>query len=141
MKVIEVEKPYSWLQWPVRLKNCPEPKLHITAKFFGQAAIDPNYVRLIAQNTRLSYEDVAGLTWSHELFAGLTHCLELHGVPSTMIAVHHAFGLIRSDFTPWRPHISVPTAYWEQVVANQWTPKSEELLIGDLELCLSQDFR
>lgn len=139
MKTIIVEKPYSRLQWPVTLKNCKEPKLHITAKFFGRASIDANYISMIVQRARLSHDDVAGLSWTTNLFAGLSHALELHDVPSTIIAVHHAFPLIKDQFAPWRPHITVPKDYWEQVVANGWTAQSEELQLGELELCLSHE--
>jgi hypothetical protein len=137
MKTVNVNKPYSWLQWPVRLKNLEKPGLHVTVKYFGEAAINPKYVGHALDNLP-RIELTKFLSWRPECFdetLGI-YVLELLHVPPAMIVAHQQFALIKDQFEPWRPHITVPLAYWDRVAKDGWTPQSEELTFDEIELCL-----
>jgi hypothetical protein len=134
MRVIELPKPYSWLQWPVTLKGCPKEHLHITAKFFGDAPIDRLAVigRVPLQQVIWFAEE---FVWAPAGFSG-QHVLELVKCPEEIWNIHNRFDIIKDQFTPWRPHITVTREYWARVQLEGLTPESECLSIGELELCL-----
>lgn len=140
MKLIEVDKPYSWLSWPVTLKNCKEPSLHLTLKFFGHAKIEPAVVEeVLANQPRIEGIDVQWLrqrlTWVPEIFSGPVHVLEFNNAYTSLIRrIHSEFALIKDQFIPWRPHITVPYDYWNCVREERLTPSSEELTFGPIEL-------
>lgn len=135
MRVIEVpEKNYSWLQWPVRLNHFAGTGLHITAKFFGSIPIDRNAViaRVPLQESLWFSNE---FQWSREMFS--QHMvLELTKYPPAMRDIHNRFDLIEDEFKPWRPHITVTREYWQSVHAFGFTPESEKLTIGEIELCI-----
>lgn len=131
MKIIEHVKPYSWLQWPLRLKNCNE-SVHITAKYFGKADIDPWAIdRRMRGNFFLPHDQ---FEWRPELFSDIIPVLELVRVPAALLSVHHSFDVIRNDFFPYRPHITVPKEYWAWVNLNKIKIQEELILIGEPEL-------
>lgn len=135
MKIIEfANKPYSWLQWPVTLNGCPKTTLHITAKFFGAVKIDRNAII-----GRLPLQEVMWHTreflWYPTIFSG-GHVLELIRFPKEMLEFHNRFDLVMDQFTPWRPHISVSRDYWIKVDSEGLTPESENMTLGEIELCL-----
>lgn len=139
MEVIQfADKEYSWLQWPVKLKNCKKESLHITAKFFGRAAVNPDSVTKLLEDC----DDIIlnfrthHFNWKPEIFHDLVYVLELVRHPYTMDYVHGRFDLINDQFKPWRPHISVPKDYWDFVNKTMLTPELEEIEIGPLQLCL-----
>lgn len=136
MKILEVPKPYSWLEWPVVLKGCSKPQLHITAKFFGHAPIDPDAVKRALGVTASPLALASVQEWQPLIFHELCHVLILTKRSPIFDYVHDRFELIKDDFTPYRPHITVPKEYWEKVCANDLKPAREILEIGALQLCL-----
>lgn len=142
MKLVMVEKPYSWLQWPVQLLNCEKKNLHITAKFFGAATINHRHVRAMTEDVAPFYP-VQHFEWRANMFGPnkTDYVLELTKVPTSMIIVHQAFGLIQDQYSPHRFHITVPDLYWAKVQSENLTPLSEGLHIGELELCVGTPSR
>jgi hypothetical protein len=138
MKIIRFpDKKYSWLQWPVTLKGCFAPHLHVTAKFFGEAQIDQFAVfsRCPAQLNLWVPQDFA---WLPCMFSQ-GHVLHLTKCPKELFKIHDEFSIIKDQFEPWRPHISVPRNYWIDVDEFKRTPVDEELMLGELELCLGSN--
>lgn len=144
MKIVNCDKNYSWLQWRVKLKNCSDPKLHLTVKFFGDAEIDPDGVHdVICGITELKKYSKGFcpqfIKWSPEIFSDLVYVLRFIECPYLIENTHRAFGIIKDQFNPWKPHITVPKSYWDNVIKNNWTPHSEQLYFGELELFLKKE--
>jgi hypothetical protein len=144
MKIVNVDKPYSWLQWPVTLKSCDESGLHLTTKFFGKAKVNPESIREMMQHfgplpsaMHPCLPEASDYRWEAAKF-GDALVLELTQYPIGIVYAHARFSLIQDDFTPFGPHITVPRGYWEKVVREKLTPQDEKLCFGALELCLGR---
>ncbi len=143
MKIIELPgKAYSWLQWPVTLKSLTQEseclQAHLTAKFFGRAKIDVNYV-LEKVRPYDAFLDSQWVAWNPVMFSNITYVLKLTTMPTTISYVHALFGLIEDQFKPYQAHITVPQLYWELVKKKKLTPQDVNLQFGELELCLGTE--
>jgi hypothetical protein len=137
VKLIEVKKEYSWLQWPVKLLNFESPRCHITAKFFGHAELDPSEVAKALEPV----SSMAGrwgnfFQWEPDRFNDLVYVLKLTAMPYQLRATHECFRIFKDQFDPFQPHITVDQRYWLKVRDEKLTPDSEQMEVGELELCL-----
>lgn len=142
IKVIKRDKSYSWLQWRVILPGLYGPSAmenpHVTAKFFGNAKISAEGVQQVLSAYPLynvTPSSINLMEWVPQKFQD-SHVLELIHYPKRMQLIHDAFPVIEDQFTPWRPHITVPKPYWEFIKATGATPQAELLVFGELELYL-----
>ncbi len=133
MKLFKIDKPYSWLQWPVTVLSCTQD-LHITAKFFGSIELDESAIEIRIDKGLFLPNRL--FEWKPTIFGDYTYVLELTRVPPALFAVHSTFSIVKDQFTPWRPHITVPKDYWELVKEKNLTPQSEMLRLGEIELYL-----
>lgn len=138
MKIIYTAKTFSYLRWPVNIGMIELKGLNITAKFFGQAVIDPRVVEKIIRDF-----DVSGLEystfdfkWTPEIFFGLAHVMRLTDYPKTFLEVHNLFEIFQDDFVPYKPHITLPIDVWTSFKMNGYTPRQVALQIGELELVM-----
>jgi hypothetical protein len=134
LNIITVDKPYSWLQWPVSLLNYEDGHPHVTAKFFGKAKISGYFLSKelsIFEDTHFRSTD---FVWLPKMFQE-NFVLELIGYPAILHHVHHKFDLIEDQFFPFKPHITVSEFYWNLVKDNNLTPEKEEFKLGNLEFC------
>lgn len=135
MKTISTPKLYSWLQLPVSLRNSTDADLHLTVKFFGAVRVNPVVVA-----TKLKYyifrvgEFRSPVEWVPTIFNDIVYVLEFTKYPMDLAEAHGQFSLIADQFSPWRPHISVPLKYWEWVKETKANPISENLQFGEPEL-------
>lgn len=137
MKIINIDKNYSWLQWPVSTKHGGGIKnLHLTVKFFGDAKINPDYVKASVMGGHYLPRDK--FAWKPVMFADLIYVLEFVKFPPAVKSLHDHFGLLKDEFEPYRPHITVDKKYWEMVRDINLSPIDEELRFGELELYLGK---
>ncbi len=136
MKLINHDKPYSWLQWPVTLKGVDLPSLHVTAKFFGSAQIDPEDVDISLNHRYPLNARYRDIVWVPVKFAPHIYVLELTEAPLAMQAFHNLFSLIKDDYPEYRPHITVPHDLWYKILTEELTPKDFNLTFGEIELWL-----
>lgn len=137
MKIIEVKKEYSWLQWPVKLMGYESPRCHITAKFFGHADLDPGEVAKALEPV----SSMAGkwgnyFQWEATRFSEIIPVLKLMAMPYQLRATHACFPIFKDQFDPFQPHITVDERYWLRVFDEKLTPESEQMEVGPIELCL-----
>jgi hypothetical protein len=135
MKIVHVNKSYSWLQWPVTLKSCDAPRLHVTAKFFGSAPINPFAIIDRVPGQFLFVPFVEQISWRPEIFNDIVHVLEFTRFPEFMTGLHDEFAVFADQFPSFRPHITVPKVYWDKVNNEGLSPIDEKLAFGPLELC------
>lgn len=135
-------KSYSWLQWPVALKGLsPEHHAHLTVKFFGATPLAPQ-----AMADRVGWD--THVNWSAQDFAWVpkiwmsgeseaTHyVLAFIKYPTSIDFIHGLFKIVRDQYIPWTPHITVPKEYFLLVEDQGFSPKECDLTFGELELCL-----
>lgn len=139
MKIVEHDKPYSWLQWPVKLTGM-ETDLHVTAKFFGKAKIDVGAVLQKIRNLYPIQEKYKDIEWEPAIFGNGedVYVLELTRYPSVMDRVHDLFDLVNDDFPEYRPHITIPKGSWDAVKEGKITPQQVDLTFGVIELHLGK---
>lgn len=132
-------KSFSWLEWPVKLKGLAESfNPHITCKFFGTAMLDAHFVASkVVAHYKWSASDFA---WETKIWNGHDEkpyfVLALTKYPEPMAFAHAQFGLIKDQFRPWIPHITVPKSYFFLVEDQRFTPENCELEVGEITLCL-----
>lgn len=140
MKIISHNKPYSWLQWPVTIEGFKDLRLHVTAKFFGTAKINPIMVNNLLSSFYPIKPKYLFIHWSAEIFYGKdgtpAYVLELVEAPSIMAITHRAFDLIADDYAPYRPHITIPEDLWGEIAHDQLDVSAQDITFGELELHL-----
>jgi hypothetical protein len=141
MKIIEIDKPYSWLQYPVTMSTFKSDTLHLTIKYFGNVKINPYKVeRLVRKFERYKLADLKKIEWTTQMF-GETPVLELYRYPAWINRLHEQFDLIADQFPSYRPHISISQEYWERARSEIHRPYEVDLKIGGLELFLGKDLK
>lgn len=137
MKIIKHTKPYSWLQWPIKMVGDNlENKLHITAKYFGAAKIDASVVIEKISNLYPLQEKYRDVDWTPVIFDEIYFVLELTQYPLVMERTHELFSLIEDDYPEYRPHISVSGSLWDEIKNKNLKPKDLQLTFGEIELWL-----
>jgi len=138
MKFIPVDKPHSWLQWPVKLPNCNNKHPHITAKFFGQTPLNFKAIEEACSTLPpVHLMDLSDLTWSPVKFGENIFVLALTSYPDQMKAYNNLFRFIRDEHK-FQPHITVHEKHWSRIKQLNLTPQLEGLEIGKIELCVSE---
>lgn len=140
-KIFFPDKSFSRVQFPVTLKGCGPA--HMTLKFFGQADIDPYALEYrvgtnahIALNEKLSKFEWAPKFWSSPHDHANYYVLAFTKYPSILDFMHKTFDLIRDQYIPWTPHITVTKDYFLMVEDQAFTPVDCKLEFGEIELCL-----
>lgn len=135
-------KPYSWLQWPATLKGLkPEHHAHLTLKFFGEAYLDVEAITSrVAGHVHESWRP-QDFEWKTEIWQSpkqqsLHYVLAFTKFPTIITFQHKLFNIIRNQYDPWTPHISVTKEYLMMVEDQAFTPAECELTFGEIELCL-----
>ena len=137
MKIVEINKPYSWLQLPVTLDGLVMSNPHLTLKYFGRVPLDPLAIsKRVDKNMYLPTDKIV---WRAEIFNGLARVLELTQYPAALISAHETFSIIKDQFEPWRPHITVPLEYWNVIRDGGQTPQEMNLRFGTPELYLGTE--
>ncbi len=136
------DRSYSWLQFPVRLKRLPQERHpHMTLKFFGEASIDPYAIeaRIAADvHQSLKAEDFAWEPrfWSSPFDHRNYHVLAFTKYPTILDFMHKLFDVIKDQYIPWTPHITVPKDYYLLVEDQAFSPAECGLEFGEIEICL-----
>lgn len=143
-RVFYPDRAHSWLQLPVTLKGL-DTKInpHLTIKFFGATEIDVYAVERRASPVlhETMNEALAEFVWEPKLWSSpgmyTNHYVLAFTKYPTMLAIQHKmFDLIKDQYIPWTPHITVTKEYFLLVEDQGFTPAECKLEFGEAELCL-----
>lgn len=113
---------YTWLQWPVQIKDYIGDKhtLHITARFMGKENISVPAVENLIRGRGYGFDFKPDqFSWMPDRWGG-HFVLHLLNVPHVMIAINKATEpLYPNQYSPWKPHITVSTEYWNRAVVEE----------------------
>lgn len=140
-KVFFPTKPFSWIQFPVTLEGYPVGKHpHLTVKFFGQADVDPHAIEKdvgpIEFDLRAEDFSWAPKFWSSPHDHANYYVLALTKYPRALDFLHGRFDILRDQYIPWTPHITVTKEFYLMVDDQGLTPEDCKLEFGEIELCL-----
>ncbi len=136
------EKSYSWIQWPVSLKGLsPLYKPHLTFKFLGTALLDPPAVKrriMVDMHHTLPVQEFAWEPqfWTSPISHTNHYVLAFVKYPRALDLWRISFDIIKDEYIPWRPHISVPNEYFLLVEDQHFSPLECELRFEEIELVL-----
>ncbi len=145
MKIVQHDKTYSWLQYPVSLDfQGAVVNAHMTVKFFGNVPINCYAVeRMVATHENKPLERPMGfvksLAWFDEIFTKDgkdVYVLEFYRYPSWLTTLHQKFDLIRGDYRIYRPHITLPEEVVATIANMRLRPWDVNLQFKELELQL-----
>lgn len=141
-KLFFPDKSFSWLQFPVALKGLmPEKHPHLTLKFFGSTEIDSYAIEnRIGTNVHeaLKTEEFGWTPKLWEAPADVHYVLAFTKYPPVLKLMHDMFDIVKDQYIPWTPHITVPKDYFLMVNDQGLTPADMGLQFGEVELCLGK---